>query len=104
MMFEAHTSFRRQAGCPASPTAKMAVLQLTIHKQAPATEDLASFFARRSWLYLRSLDAMNQKRINSMKNQKITITTILMAIGCFVFLSQIRAVSPAPDGCYPGFT
>ncbi len=39
-----------------------------------------------------------------MKNQKITITTILMALGCFVFLSQIRAVSPAPDGCYPGFT
>ena len=27
-----------------------------------------------------------------------------MALGCFVFLSQIRAVSPAPDGCYPGFT
>jgi len=39
-----------------------------------------------------------------MKNQKITITTILMALGCFVFLSQIQAVSPAPDGCYPGFT
>ncbi len=27
-----------------------------------------------------------------------------MALGCFVFLSQIQAVSPAPDGCYPGFT
>jgi hypothetical protein len=38
-----------------------------------------------------------------MKNQKITITTILMALGCFVS-PQIRAVSPAPDGCYPGFT
>jgi hypothetical protein len=39
-----------------------------------------------------------------MKNQKITITTILMALGCFALLPQIRAVTPAPDGCYPGFT
>jgi hypothetical protein len=39
-----------------------------------------------------------------MKNQKITITTILMTLGCFVCLPQMQAVSPAPDGCYPGFT
>lgn len=39
-----------------------------------------------------------------MKKQTITFTTILMAIGCFAFSSQIQAVSPAPDGCYPGFT
>ena len=27
-----------------------------------------------------------------------------MAIGCFAFSPQIQAVSPPPDGCYPGFT
>jgi hypothetical protein len=41
-----------------------------------------------------------------MKNQKITITTILMAVGCFALLPQMRADygGPPPDGCYPGFT
>jgi hypothetical protein len=40
-----------------------------------------------------------------MKNQKITITTIiLMALGCFAMSPQIQAVIPPPDGCYPGFT
>jgi hypothetical protein len=42
-----------------------------------------------------------------MKNQKITITTILMAVGCFALLPQMQAapqVVPPPDGCYPGFT
>src|SRR4029077_15188139 len=39
-----------------------------------------------------------------MKNQKITFITILVALGCFALSPQIRAVSPAPDGCYPGFT
>jgi hypothetical protein len=39
-----------------------------------------------------------------MKKQKITITTILMAIGCFAVSPQIHAVSPPADGCYPGFT
>jgi hypothetical protein len=38
-----------------------------------------------------------------MKNQKITFTTILAA-GCLAFLPQMRAISPPPDGCYPGFT
>ena len=28
----------------------------------------------------------------------------LMALGCFAFLSQLQAITPAPDGCYPGFT
>jgi hypothetical protein len=39
-----------------------------------------------------------------MKKQKMTFTTILVALGCFALLPQIQAVSPAPDGCYPGFT
>ena len=39
-----------------------------------------------------------------MKKQTITFTTILMAIGCFAVSPQVQAVSPAPDGCYPGFT
>ena len=39
-----------------------------------------------------------------MKNQKIMFPAILMALDCFAFLSQIQAVSPAPDGCYPDFT
>ena len=39
-----------------------------------------------------------------MKNQKITCTTIILALGCFGFSAQMLAVSPPPDGCYPGFT
>jgi hypothetical protein len=39
-----------------------------------------------------------------MKNQKITFTTIILALGCFGFSAQMLAVSPPPDGCYPGFT
>jgi hypothetical protein len=39
-----------------------------------------------------------------MKNQTITFTAILLTLGCFAFLSQMQAVIPAPDGCYPGFT
>jgi uncharacterized coiled-coil protein SlyX len=39
-----------------------------------------------------------------MKNQKIMFPTILIAAGCFAFLAQLQAVSPPPDGCYPGFT
>ena len=39
-----------------------------------------------------------------MKNQTITFTAILLTLGCFAFLSQMQAVTPTPDGCYPGFT
>src|SRR5438045_314200 len=39
-----------------------------------------------------------------MKNKKITFTTVVIAFGCLAFLSQMKAVTPAPDGCYPGFT
>jgi uncharacterized coiled-coil protein SlyX len=39
-----------------------------------------------------------------MKKQTITFTAILLTLGCFAFLSQMQAVSPPPDGCYPAFT
>jgi hypothetical protein len=39
-----------------------------------------------------------------MKNRKITFTTIFLALGCFALCKQAQAVSPAPDGCYLGFT
>jgi hypothetical protein len=39
-----------------------------------------------------------------MKNQNVTITTIILAVGCFALLPQMPAVSPPPDGCYPNFT
>ena len=29
---------------------------------------------------------------------------MVIAFGCLAFLSQMKAVTPAPDGCYPGFT
>jgi len=39
-----------------------------------------------------------------MKNRYITLTSIILALGCFAFLPKTQAVSPPPDGCYPGFT
>src|SRR6476659_5927764 len=39
-----------------------------------------------------------------MKNQYITLTSIILARSCFAFLPKTQAVSPTPDGCYPGFT
>jgi hypothetical protein len=39
-----------------------------------------------------------------MKNHYITFTSIILALGCFVLLPKTQAVSPTPDGCYPGFT
>ena len=39
-----------------------------------------------------------------MKNQYITLTSIILALGCFGLLPKTHAVSPTPDGCYPGFT
>ena len=39
-----------------------------------------------------------------MKNQNITLTSIILALSCFAFLPKTQAVSPPPDGCYPGFT
>jgi hypothetical protein len=39
-----------------------------------------------------------------MKKQTITFTAIILTLGCFAFLPRTQAVSPPPDGCYPGFT
>jgi Chaperone of endosialidase len=39
-----------------------------------------------------------------MKNQKITFTAIVLALGSVAFLPQVHAVIPTPDGCYPNFT
>jgi len=39
-----------------------------------------------------------------MKNQNITLTSIILTLGCLAFLPQIQAVSPTPGGCYPNFT
>ena len=39
-----------------------------------------------------------------MKNRATIFTTILSAAACFWLLPQAQAISPAPDGCYPGFT
>ena len=39
-----------------------------------------------------------------MKKQTIIFTSIILALGCFAFLPKTLAVSPPPDGCYPGST
>ena len=39
-----------------------------------------------------------------MKNKHITLTSIILALGCFAFSPKTQALSPTPDGCYPGFT
>src|SRR5256885_9042919 len=44
------------------------------------------------------------KRKLKMKKQNNTFKTISLILGCTAFLPQMQAVSPAPDGCYPGFT
>ena len=37
-----------------------------------------------------------------MRNTNIMFTTLLLLLGCLALLPQTRAVSPAPDGGYPG--
>jgi len=39
-----------------------------------------------------------------MKNHYITLTSIILALGCFALLPKTQALTPVPDGCYPGFT
>jgi hypothetical protein len=39
-----------------------------------------------------------------MKNQHITLTAIILALGWLAFLPQMQALTPPPDGCYPGLT
>src|SRR3954453_3425998 len=44
------------------------------------------------------------KRKKKMKNRSTTLLAILPVLACFALLPGARAVSPAPDGCYPNFT
>jgi hypothetical protein len=39
-----------------------------------------------------------------MKNHSTMLMTILLAVACFALQPRARAVSPAPDGCYPNYT
>ena len=39
-----------------------------------------------------------------MKNRSTILMAILPVLTCFALLPGARAVSPAPDGCYPNFT
>ncbi|PYL70318.1 MAG: hypothetical protein DMF28_00055, partial [Verrucomicrobia bacterium] len=43
-----------------------------------------------------------QERKTNMKPQKLILISIVLA--CFGLLPRAQAVSPSPDGCYPGFT
>src|SRR5947209_15122391 len=39
-----------------------------------------------------------------MKNRRTILMAILPVLACFALLPGARAVSPAPDGCFPNFT
>ena len=38
------------------------------------------------------------------RNKHIRLTSIILALGCFALSPKTQALSPTPDGCYPGFT
>ena len=44
------------------------------------------------------------KRNNSMKTRNAMLLASLAVLACFTLPSGARAVTPAPDGCYPSFT
>src|ERR1043166_5739486 len=39
-----------------------------------------------------------------MKTKKTMLVAILPVLACLAFFPRARAISPAPDGCYPNFT
>ena len=39
-----------------------------------------------------------------MKNRSMTLMAMLLVLACLALLPGARAVSPAPDGCFPNFT
>jgi hypothetical protein len=41
---------------------------------------------------------------NHLKRSTPSLSLLTLILVCFAFASQMHAVSPAPDGCYPGFT
>ncbi len=73
-----------------------------LHYSDSARES-ALFLARQRSRNAVSLDTTMKGKLK-MKNQNITLTSIILALGCFAFLPQMQALSPPPDGCYPGFT
>src|SRR5437667_10530350 len=47
----------------------------------------------------------NERKIKLMKNRsRLAIFTTILSVLAFGLLPRAQAVSPAPDGCYPGFT
>src|SRR5215467_6894390 len=50
----------------------------------------------------RSQKQPKQQNTTVMKNGNLTLTTILLAVGYFALRGIAQAVSPAPDGGYPG--
>src|SRR5436305_3153658 len=45
-----------------------------------------------------------KRKSKKMKNRNTILMVILPVLACFALLPGARAVSPAPDGCYPNFT
>jgi hypothetical protein len=45
-----------------------------------------------------------KRKLKKMKNRSTILMAILPVLTCFAFLPGMRAVSPAPDGCFPNFT
>jgi hypothetical protein len=41
---------------------------------------------------------------NIRMKKHITLTSIILAVSCFALLPKTQALTPPPDGCYPGFT
>jgi hypothetical protein len=41
---------------------------------------------------------------NVRMKKHITLTSIFLAVSCFALLPKTQALTPPPDGCYPGFT
>jgi len=49
-----------------------------------------------------SKELSNARNLKPMKNRNHVSKTILIGLACFAFLPLARAVSPSPDGGYPG--
>jgi hypothetical protein len=43
-------------------------------------------------------------KTKTMKNRTKILMATLPLLGCLAVLPEARAVSPAPDGCFPNFT
>jgi uncharacterized coiled-coil protein SlyX len=43
-------------------------------------------------------------KLKEMNTKKMMLVVVLPVLVCLAFLPRARAISPAPDGCYPNFT